>query len=512
MESDVETPLTYSLGFKTDRGQQRAHNEDAGAVFEVPGMDAAFVVCDGMGGLRAGEVASNEAVRVVQETVKERIAAGETDPFKTLGEAFRRANDAVNTLNRAEQGVTASTGSNAAPPTAGRSTEGPDALMGTTGVAGLVLNNTAYIAHAGDSRAYRWRRGNLTRLTEDHTFVAERVRAGDMTEAQARVSKYRNIVIKGIGIAETVEPDFRAEPLEPGDTILVCSDGLTTMLDDADIAGLMNAPSFLKTQPDRAAQVLVDAANKKGGQDNITVMLMRAAGSTGDTMPTAITLDADAPRPPRRSPLPWILLGIVLALLAAAAALMFSRPIRQAVIEFLDTREEKVAVRRGERLAPLPEQDYAKLAYDPPERFATYAARGDILSYAPGVGLYFAAEGTGKVALLDAKGKALRSVEKLEIVDARVSDPSATRVFMTSDPQGNVYFSYTKKRMIVKRGPDGKLLRTITGFELPEAIAIDEQGNIFVVDFNEIKVCRARLPRPDEDRSSAKPTPKPSPT
>jgi protein phosphatase len=511
MESDVETPLTYSLGFKTDKGQQRAHNEDAGAVFEVPGMDAAFVVCDGMGGLRSGEVASNEAVRMVRETISQRVASGETDPFKILSEAFRLANDAVNALNRAEQGAVTPASPNAAPPTAGRSTEGPDALMGTTGVVGLVRNNTAYIAHAGDSRAYRWRRGNLTRLTEDHTFVAERVKAGDMTEAQARVSKFRNMVIKGIGIAEAVEPDFRAEPLESGDTILVCSDGLTTMLDDAEIAGLMNAPSFLKAQPDRAAQTLVDAANKKGGQDNITVMLMRAVGPTGDTMPT-VTLDADAPRPPRRSPLPWILLGIVLALLVAAAVLMFSRPVRQAMIEFLDTREEKVAVRRGERLPPLPQQDYAKLAYDPPERFATYAARGDILSYAPGVGLYFAAEGTGKVALLDAKGKALRSVEKLEIVDARVSDPSATRVFMTSDPQGNVYFSYTKKRMIVKRGPDGKLLRTITGFELPEAIAIDEQGNIFVVDFNEIKVCRARLPRPDEGRSSAKPTPKPSPT
>jgi PPM family protein phosphatase len=511
MDSDVETSLTYTLGFKTDKGQQRSLNEDSGAVFDVPGVDAAFVVCDGMGGLRAGDVASAEAVRVVQETVRERVAAGETDPFKILGEAFRRANDAVNALNGAEKAATPNV-SNAAPPTAGRSAEGPDALMGTTCVAGLVLNNTAYIAHAGDSRAYRWRRGNLTRLTEDHTFVAERVRAGDMTEAQARTSKFRNLVIKGIGIAETVEPDFRAEPLEPGDTILLCSDGLTTMLDDADIAATMNAPAFLRAQPDRAAQTLVDAANKKGGEDNITVLLVRAAGATGDRMPTPITLDADAPRPPRRSPLPWILLGIVLALLVVAALLLFSRPTRQAVMEFLDTREEKVAVKRGERLAPLPQQDYAKLAYDPPERFATYLARGDLLTYAPGVGLYFVAEGTGKVAILDDKGKALRSVEKLDIVDSRIANPPATRVFMTSDPQGNVYLAFTKKRLVIKRGPDGKLLRTITGFEQPEAIAVDDQGNIFVVDFNEIKICRARLPRPDEARPAAKPSPRPSPT
>jgi PPM family protein phosphatase len=499
--------MNYTIGLKTDTGQQRSHNEDAGEILDLPGVDVAFVVCDGMGGLRSGEVASQETVRIVRETLHEFFASGVPDPYKALGEAFRRANDHVNALNRAEK--LAESGNSRETPT--RREEGvSQAVMGTTCVAGIVMEDILYLAHAGDSRAYRWRRGHLAPLTEDHSFVAERVKAGDMTEAQARVSKFRNMITQAIGIAETVEPTFLREPMEPGDVIMACSDGLTTMMEDPEIVAVMNAPAFLKAAPERAAGVLVDAANKKGGHDNITVLLVRVESEGREKQP--IVLDMDAPKPVKQtSPLLWMLIGVLL-LAAVIALILFVPSMREQVLSLLNTKDTPTiksatpgsSTRRTKR-------DFNTLSYDPPVRFADYLARGDVLTYAPGVGLYFVAETSGKVALLSKEGRALRSVEALEIMDSRLDTIPSTRVFVTSDPQGNVYLSYTKRKVVEKKGADGTLLATIKGFLRPEAIAVDDDGNIYVVDYNEIKISRARLPG-EKPAPSAFVTPSPTPT
>jgi hypothetical protein len=149
--------------------------------------------------------------------------------------------------------------------------------------------------------------------------------------------------------------------------------------------------------------------------------------------------------------------------------------------------------------------DYASLVYDPPVRFAEFLARGDLLAYSREAGLYFVAASSGKVALLSRTGVALKSVEKLEVADAPTVIPP-THVFMAADPQGNVYISYTSRKIVEKKGADGRLLATITGFERPEALAVDEDGNVYVVDFNEIKICRARQPK----AVNAAPRPSPS--
>lgn len=499
--------MNYTIGFKTDTGQQRSHNEDAGEILDLPGVEVAFVVCDGMGGLRSGEVASQEAVRVVRETLREFFAAGSPDPIKALGEAFRRANDHVNALNRAEKMAEVARNGGEAP--ARREEGGTQAVMGTTCVAGVVMNGTLYLAHAGDSRAYCWQRGHLARLTEDHSFVAEQVKAGTITEAQARVSKFRNMITQAIGIAETVEPTFLREPLEPGDTIMACSDGLTTMLEDPEIAALMNSPAFLKTTSEKAAAMLVDAANRKGGHDNITVLLTRVESEGEGKQP--IVLDMDAPKPVKQtSPLVWILVGMVL--LAALIALLLVSPMREQILSLVSTKSTPVPKSATPGATPRgnTKRDLSALTYDTPVRFGDYLARGDLLTYAPGVGLYFVAETSGKLALLSKEGRAIRTVENLEIMDAPLTTIPSTRVFVTSDPQGNVYLSYTKRRVVEKKGADGTLLATIKGFQRPEAIAVDDDGNIYVVDYNEIKISRARLPG-DKPTPSAFVTPSPSP-
>ena len=256
--------LTYAVAGKTDKGVQRSTNEDAYALLEIPGFDQAFVVADGMGGLQAGEVASGEAVRVIGESLKASPNAASA-PLAALHEALTRANDAVFALTQglrsdgsAEEEPTQRPGPSARPPQGA-------AIMGTTAVVGLVRGGTLYLCHAGDSRAYLFRAGELIPLTEDHSFVAERVRAGDMTEAEARVSRFRNMITRAVGIDAQIQPDVREEPLQAGDLVLVCTDGLTTMVEDEEIRQMLAAPALARSAPERVlAWLRVQAAGVPG--------------------------------------------------------------------------------------------------------------------------------------------------------------------------------------------------------------------------------------------------------
>ena len=506
--SSAAPVLTYTIGARTDKGLQRSANEDAVAILEIPGADAAFVVADGMGGLRAGDVASNEAVRVIGEILSNRMAAPQAwdDPLVPLAEAFTLANDAVNSLAKptVEADDDTQQESVAAAPS--------NALMGTTCVVGLVRDGALYLAHVGDSRAYLYRGGALSRLTHDHSFVADRVRAGgDMTESEARSSRFRNMITRAIGIEPTVNPDFHQETLQPGDAVITCSDGLTTMMDDDEIETLLASRSVARLSPERAASALVDAANKKGGSDNITIVLLRAhepGQETALAAPTspastasrnsgnpaaAVERDTEISERPRRkvtrerqgaSPL-TILLAILGAFaVVGAGALAASPEIRARLADLLTPK----AAQNGS--GPV---DFANLGYAAPEKFGPDTlARGDLLTYSPGAGLYFVAMVSGKVAYLSRSGEAIRSVETLIPAPPPPTPLSDTHLFIATDPGGNLYFSYSKRKVIEKKTPDGKLLLRLTGLDQPEAITVDEAGNLYVVDFNQIKILRAK--------------------
>ena len=529
----------YATGFRTDVGRQRSVNEDAGEAFDLPGGAVAFVICDGMGGMHAGEVAAQEAVRVVRERMTARFSQADVDPIPVLDEAFRAANDSVNARNRAEQvAKRAAASENEGEPTAAEATLDPRALMGTTCVAGMIRDDVLYLAHVGDSRAYRWRRGQFQRLTEDHSFVGERVKAGDMTEEEAKKSRFRNIVTRGIGIEETVEPEFRREEIEAGELILICTDGLTTMVEDAEIAGLLYAPSLRTATPERISEALVEAANRRGGSDNITVLAIRAPGAAPPMIQTAQRRlhDADedstqemtqtrenagAGRGFSTATLIPMLLGAGLMLLLLLVLLALARPLRE---RLLGGAMPSAGIAPGEAtpapsfLTPVTAINYAALTYDKPVAFSDQLARGDLLTYARGVGLYFVAGSSGNVRRIDPMGTPGKPIETLEMVGSEANKTiPETQIYITSDPQGNVYIAYTKRRVIVKKAMDGRTLTTLSGFDRPEAIAVDESGNIFVVDLNQIKICRAhalpaRSAPPAEPVSAATPAPSPSTT
>jgi protein phosphatase len=264
-------PLALTFAMLSHRGRVRHVNQDACAALPEIG---AFVVCDGMGGAAAGEVASHLASeaflhalslqparagrRPKAASIPETAAPNPysaNHPHTRLHEAVRAANLAVFRHSRKSQSLHG---------------------MGTTLVAALwddaAPAPTLWITHIGDSRCYRLRRGTLQLLTTDHSLVEEQVRAGLLNRAQAAHSPIRNIITRAIGSQPVIEPDIAAHQTQPGDLYLLASDGLTRELGDAHIARILARASSPALEP--ACQALIDAANAHGGRDNITVLLI----------------------------------------------------------------------------------------------------------------------------------------------------------------------------------------------------------------------------------------------
>ena len=260
--------MRFATGSATHTGLVRANNEDS---YLVDGDHQLYAVADGIGGHRGGEVASRTAIEALRATV----ASG-----RPVNEAITRANSAV--LERAA-GDSELTG------------------MGTTMTAVVVGGaQQLLVGHVGDSRAYLLHEGILTRVTDDHSLVEELVREGRLTAEQAESHPRRNIVTRALGVDAEVEVDLFTVDVIPGDRIVICSDGLTTMVRERDIERL------LRNEPDaqRAAELLVDAANRAGGEDNTTVVVVEVVEVDAATVPDPDALVAAAePAPAYRAPM-----------------------------------------------------------------------------------------------------------------------------------------------------------------------------------------------------------------
>ena len=224
----------------TDVGRQRRANEDS-LLARAP----LFVVADGMGGAQAGEVASRIAVESFQPGI-----ADPAHPERELAELARSANERIHSLSH----------SNA-----------EQAGMGTTLTALYVGEREVAIAHVGDSRAYCLREGKLLRLTDDHTLVDELMRQGRLTPEEAVEHPQRSVITRALGPEGAVDVDTRSFQARAGDVYLLCSDGLTTMVSEEDIAAALNSHPRLS----EAGEALIRAANDAGGRDNVTVVLLR---------------------------------------------------------------------------------------------------------------------------------------------------------------------------------------------------------------------------------------------
>jgi len=243
----------------------RPSNEDNFGFDEKHGV---FVVCDGMGGHAAGEVASRIAVDTVLSFFRERKDGPEDDAYlgdaplgaRLLAEAVRQANDAI--LNYAEEH---------------KNTSG----MGTTLVAARFSDGIFSIANVGDSRIYLFREGQLLQLTEDHSLVMEQVRRGMITLEQAKKSSAQNIITRALGTDESTLPDLGEFPAQSGDILLLTTDGVLRHVDDEEISNVLVQIPSLQV----ACDTLIDITNEGGGEDNSTCMLIRVRNGDGKVMP-----------------------------------------------------------------------------------------------------------------------------------------------------------------------------------------------------------------------------------
>jgi protein phosphatase len=227
--------------FRTDTGRQRNANEDS--LFIAAPL---FVVADGMGGAQAGEVASKAAAESFSGELPQ------APPERLLEETIEAANRTIHELARKDPSLSG---------------------MGTTTTAALVdlEGETVAIGHVGDSRAYRLRGAKFEQLTRDHSLVEEMRRKGQLTDAQAEDHPQRSIITRALGPEPEVQVDVQTVPAQDGDVFLICSDGLTTMLDDETIGRILARATSLQA----AVRALVDEANRAGGRDNITVVTFR---------------------------------------------------------------------------------------------------------------------------------------------------------------------------------------------------------------------------------------------
>ncbi|MFZ4664436.1 MAG: PP2C family protein-serine/threonine phosphatase, partial [Caldilineaceae bacterium] len=310
--NEISDP-TIVIGALTDAGRSGKNNEDNFVVFEsqVGGKEGAtgwatvpvLMVADGIGGNVAGETASQMAVDTFREAF---VRTQELSPSQRLVEALESANSAIYQKTLEQPNLQG---------------------MGTTVVAAALLRERLYVAHAGDSRAYLIRKGKAYQLTLDHTWAQEAIEAGRLTPAQAREHPNRHVIKRYVGIAPTVEVDpllvdinrgpldpdqIQSWPksdhldLQPDDTLLLCSDGLTDVVSDKEIE-----QTVTRNQPQEAARKLIELANKAGGPDNITVLILqrRQAG-------------APVAKPGGRSPVMAAVMGAALIVMTAVAGLI----------------------------------------------------------------------------------------------------------------------------------------------------------------------------------------------
>ena len=236
------------LAGKTDIGNCRKENQDNYRAARLPDDTVWAAVCDGMGGAAAGQLASQMAIDALEDcfTALPQLAQGQERAF--LLKCLTRANRAVfdeSTREASHKG------------------------MGTTAVCALVRDGVAHIAHAGDSRAYLYRAGELRQLTRDHSMVQQLVEAGQITSDEAEHHPHKNLITRALGIEPEMQYDYLRENVQDGDVLLLCSDGLSGFVPDDQLRDILQRTPFFVTP-----RKLIERALAAGGQDNITALLI----------------------------------------------------------------------------------------------------------------------------------------------------------------------------------------------------------------------------------------------
>lgn len=236
------------ISAKTDTGKVRSSNQDSYSVFDLADGSVMAVVCDGMGGAKGGNIASEAAVRIISEKIKSGFHEGmnENSMRLLLSSAIESANGSIYSMSCDNKELSG---------------------MGTTVVCAIIKNDTAFIANAGDSRLYIADDSKISQITTDHSIVQMMVDNGEITPEEAKDHPKKNVITRALGVDNSLRIDYAREEVKEGDTVLLCTDGLTNFVDDASILNVCNTCDAYQI-----ADELIELANENGGGDNVTVV------------------------------------------------------------------------------------------------------------------------------------------------------------------------------------------------------------------------------------------------
>ncbi len=504
--------MSIAIGWKTHPGKRRENNEDSYAVLrknDLAGqLDALVVVADGMGGVKGGEVASSITVETLPQVIAQTLErAGTRTPAYSdlLIAGIDAANRKIWDRNQAEN-------------------RPMEMSMGTTCVGATLQGSRATILNIGDSRAYLLKRtGKMLQVTEDHSHVWMQVQAGLMTREEARNNRHRNILARVVGIEAEVESDIFELDLEQGDTLLLCSDGLTTEVEDLDIGRVLASSPTAQEACDR----LVDAALDGGGSDNITVVVVRYGNftpipvgnitdedeTTADTdlttdrrsqtamfKPVALPVTPPTPTKPTSAvPLPPAPTAIPEArakqgISSAVAFLLFAVGVvggGGGVGYFINQKAKTDLKKALEENKPVPvvERTSLELFYGNPDLLVRDKVRPNFLQLdSEGLPIVAVSEGWLKHLV---KKKGLVSLEGLPTLGSLPessgngsNDTATSNMLVTFDLSGNRYQSDPKTKSIWKFDPKGTRVTSDIGkgkIDSPTALLVARTGDLYYI-------------------------------
>jgi serine/threonine protein phosphatase PrpC len=497
--------MKLTIGATTDPGR-RPNNEDHYKIVDAERLgsraDAVLIVADGMGGRNFGEHASKAAVDVVTRLLEDRFAPDSlviSDPAHAIVAALREANDVVYALSQRDE-----------------ESEG----MGTTCVVAVIMNGRIYVGHAGDSRAYVIHRGRLEQLTDDHSYVAEQVRAGNLTEENARKSKMRNVITRAVGIEPTIESEVADYPVEGIDAILLCTDGLTNMLQDSEIERVLLTSVTAQACADR----LIRMAKSRGGSDNITAVTAHFGDgpiltetTTPDQTPNGqVKNNAPADTPTNRASVRALsLLGVLVLLLLCSTAYLGQQLTGAGYV--WQTAPPFIVKAPPPPPPPRPAvKDLSRVTYKAPVTVCPLELGPEPLVFSEGNRSLIVRGADGSIINLADNGTILYQYPWSHVVaQGSASDDSdgsnrSGNWHLATDPQGNLYVADARADTISKYRSTGELVGVISaaqgrnaagndlcpdcvdGLQKPEALAVDGDADIYVIDGSTLKFLKAQ--------------------